>query len=115
MTPEVSRAAAYVKESMQLVPGATLDELTAAAERARTVEDLPTWARNVLALQDLTEGQYDELAAVDEDDPDASIASRLVSDVDGADIEDSGGDVEGVDPDTRNRALKLYTSGRLVA
>jgi hypothetical protein len=69
MTPEVSRAVATVKFVMELSPGPVLDELLAAGDDARTVDDLPSWARAVLNAQN----QPDPT----DDDP----ADRLVGDL----------------------------------
>lgn len=49
MTPDVSRAVATVKATLNLEPGPNLDALIAAAEQANTVDDLPQWALNVLS------------------------------------------------------------------
>lgn len=51
MNPDVSSAAATVKSRLNLAPGPELDELIASAELAETIEDLPNWARAVLAVE----------------------------------------------------------------
>ena len=48
MSPEVSRACAALKNSMNLPPGDELDRLIAAAESADSLSDLPKWVRDGL-------------------------------------------------------------------
>lgn len=50
MTPEVSRAVAQIRQVLNLEPGPELDGLIEAAAGAKAVDDLPQWARNVLAV-----------------------------------------------------------------
>lgn len=45
MVPEVSRAAAVVKNYLNLPPGDQLSRLIRAAETAQTIDDLPGWAK----------------------------------------------------------------------
>jgi len=48
MTPEVSRACAALKNSMNMPPGPQLDALIRAAENATDLADLPKWVRDGL-------------------------------------------------------------------
>ena len=48
MTPAVSRAAAALKNHLNLRPGDQLDRLIAAAESSATIADLPQWVRTGL-------------------------------------------------------------------
>lgn len=57
MTPDVSRAVATIKDVLELSPGPVLDELIRAARTAATVDDLPQWALNVLAVMDPAAGE----------------------------------------------------------
>lgn len=85
MTPDVSRACARIVGEMHLVPGRVFDELMVAGELAETVDGLPLWARNALALGPRAEPepqtQVDELAGVDMTDQTAGLAVRMLGDV----------------------------------
>jgi hypothetical protein len=48
MSPEVSRAAAALKNHLNLPPGDQLDRLIKAAETSKTIADLPAWVRTGL-------------------------------------------------------------------
>ena len=50
MSPEVSKAAGTVAQVLGLAPGPTLTSLQQAAARAKSVEELPRWALNVLSV-----------------------------------------------------------------
>lgn len=65
LSPEVSKAASTVIDRMGLVAGPVLDELLAAAESAATVDDLPLWARNVLAVPERPAAPVDDGAPTD--------------------------------------------------
>ena len=48
MQPEVSRACAALKNSLNMPPGPQLDRLIAAAESAQELADLPKWIKDGL-------------------------------------------------------------------
>lgn len=48
MNPEVSRACAALKNSLNLPPGPQLDRLIAAAEKAQSLAELPKWVKDGL-------------------------------------------------------------------
>ena len=45
MNPDVSRACAALKNSLNMPPGPQLDRLIAAAESAQSLVDLPNWVK----------------------------------------------------------------------
>lgn len=59
MNAAISRAAALAKQKLRLTPGAQLNELILAAERAQSVDELPSWAVAVIQDGSLTKRARD--------------------------------------------------------
>jgi HPt (histidine-containing phosphotransfer) domain-containing protein len=45
MNPDVSRACARLKNALRMAPGDQLDALIEAAEKARSIDELPQWVK----------------------------------------------------------------------